>query len=141
MQTSAPLARLVAAGVIAAAVLLTAGCGMKFEKPPIGCSYRPSLVGAGKILRLENRSDAPLREVEIEIRSGRSSGLYSRTAHSVSYEEAEIGAHEVLEVGWKKLGGFEITDDAEIEVRAKGYLLPLRVELADSSGDQEGERE
>jgi hypothetical protein len=117
---------------LAVAVLLTAGCGMKFEKPPIECSFRPSLVGAGKILRLENRSDEPLRAVAVTIRTKKG---------KVTHSGAEIGAHQVLEVGWKKLGGFEISDDAEIEIRAKGYLLPLRVELADSDETQESERE
>lgn len=113
-----PFAQATTAFVVA--VLLSAGCGAKLDKPPIECSYRPSLVGAGKILRLENRSNEVLREVRVEIRAG---------DDDVTYEQAEIGGYQVLEVGWKKLGGFEIPDDATIEIRAKGYWLPLRVEL------------
>lgn len=112
----------------AVALLLAQGCAAKFEAPPIECGYRPSFVGAGNILRLENRAQEPLREVVVEIRSA---------TGEVSYEQAELGAFEVLEVGWKKLGGFEIPNDAKIEIRAKGFLLPLRVDLEASSANPE----
>lgn len=123
------LAKLCAAAV---AVSLVAGCAIELEAPPIECTYRPSLIGAGKILRLENTSEETLREVSVAIRTAKS---------QVVHTEAAIGARQVAEVGWKKLGGFEIPDDAEIKIRARGFLLPLRVELAAASGPAKGERE
>lgn len=113
----------------ATAALLSLSCGVRLERPPIECSYRPSLVGAGNIVRLENRTNVPLRGLAVEIRSA---------AGEVGYEQAELGGFEVLELGWKKLGGYEIPDDATIEVRAQGHLLALECELAASEQRGDG---
>ena len=43
---------------------------------------------------------------------------------------------EVLEVGWKKLNGFEIPNDAEVAVTADGYMLPVEVVLDDNKGGE-----
>ena len=115
---------------ISVAVLLSA-CGTKLERPPIEVDYRKSLLGAGNIVQLENRTNEPIRELVVEIRS---------TAGTVSYEVAELGGFEMLEVGWKKLGGFQIPDDAEIEIRAKGYFLPLHIKLAETKTGKDGSR-
>jgi hypothetical protein len=111
-----------------AAVLLAASCAGKLEKPPIEITYRESFLGAGKILRLKNQTNQPLLELKVTIRSA---------TGEVTYEEAELPGYEVLEVGWKKLGGFQVPDGAEVEVRAQGYLLPVSAELSEAAGSGE----
>lgn len=111
------------ASVAIVLVALFWGCGAKLGRPPIECTYRKSLLGAGNILRLENQSHAALGGLRVEVRSADG---------DVIYEQAQLGSFEILEVGWKKLNGFEIPDDAVVVIRADGFLLPLRVELAAS---------
>ena len=117
--------------VLAVALVLAAstGCGTKLERPPIEITYRQSLVGAGNIVRLKNQSDRPLHALEIKIRAA---------SGDVAYHHDELPAYEVLEVGWKKLGGFEIPADARVEVRAKGYLLAVTAELGASAAAGKG---
>ena len=104
-------------------------CNTKLEKPPVEVTYRQSLVGAGKILQVKNQTNVPLREVEISIRS---------ESGEVAYKEAEIPGYEVLEVGWKKLGGYEIPEGATVEVRAAGYLLPVNARVGAPADGENG---
>lgn len=106
-----------------------AGCAAKLEAPPVEITYRESLLGAGNILRVKNLSSEPLRAVEITIRAA---------SGEVSYEEATLAAGDVLEVGWKKLNGFEIPDEAEIAVKAEGYVLAAEATLKDAEDQGEG---
>ncbi len=113
---------------LAVTIVAAGGCGTRFEAPPLEASYRQSLVGAGNILQLKNQSNEALLEVEVTIRAA---------SGEVVYTEEKLAGYEVLEVGWKKLGGFEIPDDARIEVKARGYLLPVKVNL-DAAGNEAG---
>lgn len=116
---------LLAAAIVAGC--LAGACNTKLEEPPLEITYRESLVGAGKILQVKNQSNLPLHEVEITIRS---------KSGEVEYKETELPGYEVLEVGWKKLGGYEIPAGATIEVTAQGFLLPVTAEIAAAaSGD------
>lgn len=114
--------------LVVAAALLLPSCGTELEAPPIEITYRPSLLGAGNIVRLKNQSNQPLEELEITIRS---------TTGEVSYEEPQLAGFGEFEVGWKKLGGFEIPDGAEVEVKVKGYLLAASARL-ETTTDSDG---
>lgn len=103
------------------------GCGAKLEAPPVEITYRESLLGAGNILRIKNLSSEPLSALEVTIRTAKG---------EVSYDQATLGPGEVLEVGWKKLNGFEIPNDAEIAVSAEGYMLATEATLKD--GEDQG---
>ena len=86
-------------------------------------TYRESLLGAGNILRIQNMSETALLQLEVTIKTANG---------EVSYREETLPGKEVLEVGWKKLNGFEIPNNAEVEVKAEGYLLPKTAVLDDS---------
>ncbi|MFQ5527351.1 MAG: hypothetical protein ACE5GX_13945 [Thermoanaerobaculia bacterium] len=117
--------------LLAAVLGLAAGvsCSGKLEAPPVEVTSRESLVGAGNIVRVKNQTNEPLFNVEVTIRAAKG---------EVAYREGELIGYETLEVGWKKLGGFEIPDDAEVRVRAEGYMLRKSVKLdASASGDEQ----
>ena len=71
----------------------------------------------------------PLTEIEVTIRAEN---------REIRHTELRLAGYQTVEIGWKKLGGWKIPDEAEIEVRAAGYLLPLRAQLApaDDAGEQ-----
>lgn len=96
------------------------------EPPPVEVLQRPSLLGAGTIVQIRSTTNEALTEIEVTISSG------DRT---MKHTELRLGGYETVEIGWKKLGGWEIPDAAEIEVRAKGYLLPARARLVPESAD------
>ena len=122
---SAALWRVLLVFIVAAGL----GCNTKLEKPPVEVTFRESLVGAGKILQLKNQTNLPLHELEVTIESD---------SGEVGYQVPELAGYEVLEVGWKKLGGYEIPDGAKVEVRAKGYLLPVAVEIGRPAAAESG---
>ena len=101
--------------------LLALGCGVALEAPPIELAYRDSLVGAGKILRIKNTSSETLTDLRIEIAA---EGHGER-----SFTQESLGGYQTLEVGWKKLGGWEVPAGAEVSIRCAGYLLSFSGEL------------
>jgi hypothetical protein len=104
---------------LAVGVAATA-CGGHLSQPPVEVLQRPSLVGAGVIVQIKSTTSEPLTEIEITI---------SGDDREITHREDALAGYETLEIGWKKLGGWEIPEDAQIEVRASGYLLPARVRL------------
>jgi hypothetical protein len=105
-------------------VALTA-CSGALEGPPVDIVYRDSLVGIGKIVRITNTSDTTL--VNLDIRLENPNGDVKN--HTVP----SLAAGETLELGWKKLDGFQIAVGAEVSVRAKGFGLPALAELAETT--------
>jgi hypothetical protein len=99
---------------------MTSGCGA-LEGIPLETTFRDSFVGAGKIVQLENTSNAPLADIAVEITAP--------SGESRSYLLSELGPYQTFEIGWKKLGGWQIPLGSEVIVTAKGYWLPLRVQL------------
>jgi hypothetical protein len=116
-------ARLSQAGLkLGATALLafTAGCGL-VDPVPIDITFRDSLVGAGKIVQLENTSNEPVEGIEVLITAP--------AGDSRSFTLEELGPYTSFEIGWKKLGGWEIPVGAQVEVRARGHLLALKAQL------------
>lgn len=103
------------------AVLVLSGCGTKLGRPPLELSSRDSLVGAGKIVRIANPTNEELVALEIEITSP--------DGDRRLFSHPSLGAYETLEVGWKKLGGWQVVADAEVSVRVEGFLLPVSTRL------------
>ena len=114
--------------ILVVAIALILSCGRSLEAPAVEVTSRDSLVGAGKIIQIKNQANEPLTEVEVTVRGAKGEVVYS---------EASLGPYESFELGWKKLGGWEIPDNAEIEVRAAGYLIPLKARLADTAQNEE----
>jgi hypothetical protein len=110
-----------ALGLLATALLLSA-CGNHFSEPPVEVTFRDSLIGAGKVLLIRNISDTPLTDIQITV-SGSDNSRHA-------YQQAALGAHESFELGWKKLGGWEIPAGARVEIRAHGYFRAYRSQLA-----------
>ena len=110
----------------ALAVVLGSGCGA-LDEIPVEITFRDSLVGAGKIVQLENTSNEPLTEIEILVTAPE--------GESRTFALAELGPFQTFELGWKKLGGWQIPLGAEVEVKAKGHLLPLRARLPGSENE------
>lgn len=110
-------------------LVFATGCGGKLEAPPVEVTHRESLLGAGRIVRIKNQTNEALFDVAVTIRTANG---------EVGYNQAELPGFETLEVGWKKLGGFEIPDGAEVEVKAEGYMLPVKAKL-DAAKPNEGD--
>ena len=108
--------------LLLAGLLSLLGCETKLGGPPLDVTYRDSLVGAGKIVRIANTTNEALGAMEIEITSP--------DGDSRTYSHPALGAYETLEVGWKKLGGWQVVDGAKVGVRIEGYLFPHSSRLA-----------
>jgi hypothetical protein len=100
-----------------------AGCGLQPAAPPVEISHRDSLVGQGEIIQIENTSNAALANVRVEVRAP--------DGESRAFVQETIGAYEVLEVGWKRLGGWQVQPGSKVSVRASGYLFAARGRLPD----------
>lgn len=98
------------------------GCG-RFETPPVELTFRDSLVGAGKIVQVANTSNEPLASVAVTISAP--------SGESRTFTQDELGGFETIEIGWKKLGGWQIPLGSEIEIGADGYLLAFKGRLPD----------
>ena len=108
------------AGAIGA-VLLLASCNGRLEKPPLEILQRDSLIGAGKIIQIKSLTNEELTGIEVTI---------AAENREMRHTEPRLAGHDVVEIGWKKLDGWQIPNSAEIEVRVEGYLLPVRARLA-----------
>lgn len=117
-------ARLAAVGLLA----ITAGCGA-LEPAPLEITFRDSLVGAGKIVQLENTSNEPLTGIEVVIAAP--------DGQSRTFVLDQLGPYQSFEIGWKKLGGWQIPPGSEIEVELDGHLLPVKGRLPASELESE----
>jgi len=97
---------------LAAALLW--GCGVEVTDPPIEVHSRDSLIGAGRIIQVSNTSNQALSKIEVQIESP--AGEERRFTHDT------LEGFETLEIGWKRLGGWEIPTGADVTVRCEGYL-------------------
>ena len=110
--------------VLPAVLLATAlgACGTKLQAPPIELSSRESLIGAGVILQIRNTANEPLAGLEVEI-----TAPDGTTRHFV---QDSVDGYSTVEVGWKKLGGWQIPEGSKVEIRADGYLRAVTASLA-----------
>lgn len=119
-----------AALVVTAAISLSlAGCGKRFERPPVEVLQRESLLGAGNIVQIKSTTKEVLTDIEVTIKS---------EDREMRHTELRLGAYQTIEIGWKKLDGWQIPDSAEIEVRVAGYALPVRARLSAEGDDEAG---
>lgn len=119
-----PTSRLFA--VLAVVLALTA-CKRSFEPPPVEISFRESFVGAGKIVQVTNTSNTVLERVEVRI--------VAPDGSERTFLQEEIDAYDMLEVGWKKLGGWQVPAGAEVEVNCDGYLGSVSGVLPGEEGE------
>jgi len=112
--------RAVAASLIA---LSLSGCGQlgQLGSPPVEVLYRDSLLGQGLIVQVKNTSNQALEAVTVEVRSPE--------GEHRSFTEDSVEAYGLLEVGWKRLGGWKIPPGSTVTVKARGFLLPARSEI------------
>ena len=112
----------------AAGLLLTCaiavGCSAALEAPPVDIAYRESLVGIGKIVRITNKAETALTAIEVRIEN--------TNGDIKNYSTPSLAAGETLELGWKKLDGFQIEIGSEVTLRAEGFVLPVIAELTES---------
>ncbi len=103
------------------AILLLAACGQTLEPPPLDIAHRDSLLGAGRILQITNTGSETITcpQVRIETPAG----------DIKNHNLGALASGERVELGWKKLGGFEITRGAEVTFECEGYFRPLAVTL------------
>ena len=124
-----PAVPLAAVTLLVAGLAMALACGARIERPPLEVLQRESVLGAGKIVRIRSTTSDELTGVEV---------LITADGRQMRHTETRLGGHQTVEIGWKKLGGWQIPDDAEVEVRADGYLLPVRERLAlDSNAEGE----
>ena len=107
--------------------LAAAGCA-RFERPPVEITFRDSLLGAGKIVRLENTSNDVLTGIQVEVEAP--------SGETRTFTLDELAGYETIEIGWKKLGGWEIPAGSSVSVNAEGYLLSAGGTLPDEEADE-----
>ena len=110
-----------AAAPVLFGALLSLTCAVSLEPPPVELSSRESLVGAGLILQIKNASSEPLAGLEVEI-----TAPDGTTRH---FLQDIVEGYAMVEVGWKKLGGWKIPPGSEIEIHAEGYVRALTATL------------
>ena len=100
------------------AALLTTACELT---PPVSVSMRESMVGQGQVIRVTNTSEKTLEEIRIRVTDPDS-------GESREHFAASLGPGALLEVGWLKLEGWQVPEDAEIAVTAKGHAIAAKFE-------------
>lgn len=110
----------------ALSLLLVAGCSGALEAPPVDIAYRESLVGIGKIVRITNQAETALSALEVRIENP--------NGDVKNYTTPSLAAGQTLELGWKKLDGFQVELGAEVSLRAEGFGLPYLAELSAEAG-------
>ncbi len=103
------------------AVVSLSGCSSKLSEPPLGLTYRDSLMGIGKILQISNLGEEALTDLQIRIETP--------AGDVKNHSLPRLEAGELTELGWKKLDGFEIPVGAEVEVTCAGFLGSFRAKL------------
>ena len=99
---------------LALAVLATVACSQAIEPPPIELSFRESFLAAGKIVQVKSTSNEPLEQIAVK--------LTAPNGDERRFVQESLEGYGSFEVGWKKLGGWEIPPGTEVEVRVEGYL-------------------
>lgn len=101
---------------------LALACSVSLEAPPVDVEYRESLVGLGQIVRITNGHTEALTDLEVRIENPNGDVKH----HAI----AALAPGETVELGWKKLDGFEVAVGAELSIKGEGYALPALIELA-----------
>jgi len=127
-MTKSPHLAAVGSNLMLCLSLLLIGCGQTLKPPPLEVTHRESLLGAGRILQITNSGEDSLTcpQVRIETSAG----------DVKNYNLGLLASGALVELGWKKLGGFEITPGTEVTFECDGYLRPLVVSLDTSTGKQ-----
>ena len=115
------------APLLVLAALAAGACSQSFDPPPIEVSYRDSLLAAGKIVQIKNTSNEPLERIEVT--------LTAPGGDERQFVQESLEGYGMFELGWKKLGGWEIPAGTEVKVRAKGYLRSLRSSIPAAAGE------
>jgi len=118
------------AAVLLLSLALAVGCSGALEAPPVDIAYRDSLVGIGKIVRITNKAETALTAIEIRIENP--------NGDVKNYSTPSLAAGETLELGWKKLDGFQVELGSQVSLRAAGFVLPSLAELAESEAGGRG---
>ena len=99
--------------LVFAMICVLIACDGVLEPPPVALSSRESLVGAGRIVQVENTSSEPLTELVVTFRSA--------AGEERTFSLPQLDGFGTVEIGWKKLGGWQIEPGTEIEVRSAGF--------------------
>ena len=100
--------------LLALAALGPVACSKAIDPPPIEITFRESLLAAGKIVQVKNTSNEPIEKIEVT--------LEAPNGEERTFVQESLDGYGSFEVGWKKLGGWEIPAGTEVEVRVAGYL-------------------
>lgn len=111
---------------LAVVPLAAVACSQALDAPPIEISYRDSLIAAGKIVQITSTSNEPLERIEVSLRAP---GGDERR-----FVQESLAGYGSFEVGWKRLGGWEIPAGTRIEVRVKGYLRTASASIPTGDG-------
>lgn len=113
--------------LLAIAAIAITSCSATLEAPPVEINYRDSLVGIGKIIRITNSGADGLSALEVRIENP--------NGDVKNHPVASLAPGTTLELGWKKLDGFQVELGARVTVKAEGFVLPLKAELTASESD------
>jgi hypothetical protein len=102
--------------LLACLALGPVACSKAIDPPPIEITFRESLIGAGKIVQIENTSNEPIEKIQVT--------LTAPGGDERRFVQESLDGYGSFAVGWKKLGGWEILPGTKVEVRVKGYLRP-----------------
>ena len=99
--------------LVFALICVLLACAGIVEPPPVALSSRESLVGAVRIVQVENTSSEPLTELVVTFRSA--------AGEERTFNVPQLDGFGKVEIGWKKLGGWQIEPGTEIKVRSAGF--------------------
>ena len=99
---------------LALAILACAACSKAVDPPPIEIGFRESLLAAGKIVQIKSTSNEPIEQIEVT--------LTAPNGDERKFVQESLEGYGPFEVGWKKLGGWEIPPGTRVEVEVEGYL-------------------
>lgn len=102
--------------LLALSAVTTIACSQAIDPPPIEITYRESLLAAGKIVQIKNTSNEPLQKIEVTLKAP--------NGDERTFTQESLDGYGTFELGWKKLGGWEVPSGTEIEVRVEGFLRP-----------------
>ena len=114
---------------LALLTVVSLACSKAIEPPPIEIGFRESLLAAGKIVQIQSTSNEPMGPVEVT--------LTAPNGEERKYVEESLDGYGAFEVGWKKLGGWEIPAGTEVAVRVEGYLRPAVAVLPTEAPESE----
>jgi hypothetical protein len=97
---------------------LFTGCGKSPLPPPVGISFRDSVVGVGKVIQIYNKSANHLYNVKVIGRN------FEEVSSGSVRATSDLAPYSTIEVGWLEFGGWTPASGETVEIYCDDYLTP-----------------